>query len=91
MYATMMGPLKQQVAAARSARREELRKPQPDPERLRVFEVSEHQAMEAMILGQIWWAPYWAVADLWWSPGRRAEAPATPPDGRAGLHLMAAE
>lgn len=91
MFATMMGPLAQQVAVAGSARLEELQKPQPDSERLRMFAVCERQAMEGMILGQIWWAPYWAVADLWWSVGARAEAPATPPDRRAGVHLMAAE
>lgn len=91
MFATMMGPLKHQVTAARSARLEELRKPQPDPERLRMLEVCEHRAMETMILGQIWWSPYWAVADLWWSADPLGEAPATPAEGRAATHPMAAE
>lgn len=91
MSATMMGPLKPQAAAARSARLEELQKPQPDAERLRRFEVCERRAMEGMILGQVWWAPYWAVADLWWRAAVRAEAPATPPERRAGIDLMAAE
>ncbi len=23
--------------------------------------------MEVCILGQVWWAPYWAIADIWTS------------------------
>jgi len=73
MFLTMMRGCQQEVLAARAALFDERCKAQPDPTRIKALEACERRALETAILGQIWWGPYWAVADFWW--GRNADDP----------------
>lgn len=43
-------------------------------ERAAARDDGQRRAMELCILGQVWWAPYWSVADLW-TPGSLLHRP----------------
>lgn len=73
MFLTMMRSCQQEVRAARAALSDERCKAQPDPTRIAALEACERRALATAILGQIWWGPYWAVADLWWGRGADAD------------------
>lgn len=80
MFLTMMGRWRREVRAARAGLMDERGKPQPNPGRISELEACERRAMNALILGQIWWGPYWAVADLWSSGDSRKPAARPPQD-----------
>lgn len=65
MTLMVMRPWQQEARARRAARLEESSKAKPCPEQLAHLENRERNAMQALILTQICWGPYLAVADLW--------------------------
>lgn len=97
MLSAMMKPLQEAVRASRAEQAEEREKPEPCALRLADTQARERRAREALILAQIWWGPYWSVAQISWgvpmaastAPGPRCEIAEAPPS--PGPHLLAAE
>lgn len=73
MFTTFMEHLREEVKACRAAQLEERCRLRPCSTRLGALEARERLAMQRLILAQMWWGPYFAVANLWWAGDGRPE------------------